>query len=110
VSDLEDILAYQIRVAGLPEPEREYKFHPTRRWRFDFAWPERHMAVEVEGGKWTRGRHTRPGGFEADCEKYNAAALLGWCVLRVTADMINDGRAIDTIREAINGDRRKAVC
>ncbi len=101
MSDLEDILAYQIRVAGLPEPEREYKFHAARRWRFDFSWPARKVAVEVEGGTWTRGRHTRPEGFEGDCEKYNSAALAGWFVYRFTAEMIASGAALTTIECAL---------
>lgn len=68
---------------GIPAPVREHRFHPVRRWRFDFAWPLQKIAVEVEGGVWTRGRHTRPSGFVRDMEKYNTAAALGWRVLRV---------------------------
>lgn len=60
----------------------EYKFHPTRRWRFDFAKPDEKIAVECEGGVWTGGRHTRGSGFVKDTEKYNQAAILGWRVLR----------------------------
>ena len=60
------------------------------------------VAVEVEGGTWGRGRHSRGGGYSADCEKYNAAVAAGWAVFRVTGDMITtktlEGIA-DTIRE-----------
>lgn len=70
------------------EPQREHRFHPTRKWRFDFAWPEQQTAVEIEGGVWTRGRHVSPKGFLADLEKYNAAASLGWSVLRFAADQV----------------------
>ena len=73
----------------------EYRFHPTRRWRFDFAMPNHKVAVEVEGGTHSNGRHVRGAGYTADCEKYNAAVMLGWRVLRVTSDMLNDGRAVD---------------
>ncbi len=60
------------------------------------------LAVEVEGGVWgAKSRHTTGAGFTADCVKYNEAALLGWTVLRVTAEHIYDGRAIDWIRRAI---------
>lgn len=90
MSHLEETAALLIRSAGLPEPEREYRFAPPRRWRFDFAWPERRVAVEVEGGGWVRGRHHRPGGFTKDCEKYNAAVLRGWRVLRYTGDNLTD--------------------
>ena len=65
---------------------KEFKFHPTRRWRFDYAIPEHKIAVEVEGGVWTNGRHTRPQGFLGDIEKYNTATLMGWRVFRTTPD------------------------
>lgn len=70
------------RDAGLPEPIPEYVFHPTRKWRFDYAIPQWKVAVEIEGGIWTQGRHTRGQGFLDDLTKYNAAACMGWRVLR----------------------------
>lgn len=78
----------------IPHPEREYKFAPGRKWRFDFAWPEQKVAVEIEGGIWSHGRHVRGSGFSADCEKYNAAASLGWRVLRVTDQQLSDSRRV----------------
>jgi hypothetical protein len=69
---------------NLPVPVAEYQFHPERRWRFDWAWPEHKIAVEIEGGIWTGGRHTSPKGFFADMEKKNAAAVLGWRILYIT--------------------------
>ena len=82
---------------------REYRFAPPRRWRFDFAAIEmgRNLAVEVEGGSFVAGRHSRGAGFEKDAEKYNEAALLGWTVLRVTPKMVDDGRAIALIKRAL---------
>ena len=71
------------RNAGLPEPVPEYRFHPVRRWRFDYAWPLHKFALEVEGGIWTQGRHTRGSGAVADLEKYSEAALAGWRLLYV---------------------------
>ena len=62
-------------------PEREYKFHPTRRWRFDFAWPGLWVAVEVHGGTFTGGRHSRGIGQASDFEKFNEASRMGWTVL-----------------------------
>ena len=97
----EATLLFHIRAAQLPPPEQEYRFHPTRRWRFDFAWSACKVAVEVEGGTWTGGRHTRGSGFEKDCEKYNAAALLGWRVLRFTTVMVEDGRALAAVEEIL---------
>lgn len=69
---------------GLPTPEAEFTFAPPRRWRFDYSWPEWKVALETEGGVWSRGRHTRGKGYIADMEKYSEAAILGWCVLRLT--------------------------
>lgn len=86
-------------VAGRPEPLEEYRFAaPQRRWRFDFAWPACLVAVEIEGGQWSGGRHTRGKGFAADCEKYNAASLAGWRVLRYTTADIR-GRLADVVAE-----------
>lgn len=74
----------------LPDPDTEYQFHPDRKWRFDFAWPDKKLAVEINGGQWQQGRHTRAGkGYENDLEKMNAAQLAGYTVLQFTPDMIN---------------------
>jgi very-short-patch-repair endonuclease len=84
----------------LPIPETEYKFDKTRRWRFDFAYPKIKLAIELEGGIWSRGRHTRGIGYIKDCEKYNAAVLQGWKVLRYTSDTAP--MAMDDIRKIID--------
>lgn len=101
MSELEDVLDFQIKVAKIKEPVREYRFSPYRRWRFDFAWIEIKLAVEVEGGIWNGGRHLRPTGFKGDIEKYNNAALLGWTILRVTSDMIKSGEALKLIESVL---------
>lgn len=100
-SQLEILLESQIALAGLPKPVREHRFHATRRWRFDFAWPKRMVAAEVEGGTWSGGRHTRGSGFEKDAEKYNAAATDGWTVLRFTGGMIQRGEALQQVERAL---------
>lgn len=102
-SDLEVALLTQIEWAGLPKPETEFAFAKAigRRWRFDLAWPDERLAVEVEGGTWTGGRHTRGAGFEADAEKYAEAVLSGWRVLRVTGAMIRSGRAVALVERAL---------
>ncbi|MCG6219241.1 endonuclease domain-containing protein [Vibrio diabolicus] len=102
MSALEQTLLFQIKALGLAQPEKEYRFHETRRWRFDFAYPEQQLAVEVEGGTWAGGRHTRGSGYEKDCEKYNAAALRGWSILRFTGSMIKSGKAVETLKEALS--------
>lgn len=82
--------------------ETEYRFHPVRRWRFDFAYPQHLLAIEVEGGVWMGGRHTRGRGFELDAEKYNSATIMGWKVLRFTTNMVTDGRAKAATAEALS--------
>lgn len=102
MSALEDLLAFQLRAARLPPPQREVGFVNGRRWRFDFAWPQRRLAVEVEGGTASgKSRHSRGKGFERDCEKYNTAALHDWRVLRMTAAMVRDGRALQWVERAL---------
>jgi very-short-patch-repair endonuclease len=100
-SDAERAMLTMLKWAGLPEPMTEYRFHPSRKWRFDFAWEAPKVALEVEGGTWISGAHTRGRHFESDAEKYNEAALAGWKVLRVTTQMVDDGRAIAFIERAL---------
>lgn len=89
------------RVCGLPKPTPEYAFHPDRGWRFDWAWPDRMVALEIEGGAFVRGRHTRGAGFEADLEKYSEAAALGWRIVRVLPKQLYDGRTVLWLRRAL---------
>ena len=74
------------RVAQGPPLEREYRFHPTRKWRADFAHLPTCTLIEIEGGIFMRkgGRHNRGGGYAKDAEKYLEAAIHGWTVLRLT--------------------------
>ena len=100
-SRLENGLMQQITLLGIPAPTREYTFHATRKWRFDFAWPERKIAAEVEGGVWVQGRHSRGSGFIADLEKYNAATADGWRVYRFSESMITSGEALRILEKAL---------
>ena len=100
-SPLEAEMALQIRAAGLPVPVREHRFHPSRRWRFDFAYPDEKIAIEIEGGVWIGGRHTRGSGFTSDCEKYNEAARLGWRVFRLTGEMIRNGYGLRLLESVL---------
>lgn len=97
----EKLLEVMLKVERICGWEREWQFHPTRKWRFDFAWPLEKLAVEVEGGVWSSGRHTRGSGFIEDCIKYNEAVILGWRVIRVTTEMVKSGEAIKYIKRAI---------
>ena len=98
-SGLEAWMERDLRIIGAPEWVREYRFAPPRRWRFDFAWPDLKVAVEIEGGIHIRGRgsHTSVARYTADCEKYNAATMAGWRVLRFTSAMLRDGTAAETM-------------
>ena len=83
--------------------EQEYKFHPERNWRADFLITGTKILIEVEGGIWSGGRHTRGKGFIADMEKYNAAAILGFKVLRFDTQQVKSGLAIKQIENLVNG-------
>ena len=77
--------AWQLLAADRwPYPKRELRFHPTRMWRFDFGWEVERVAVEMEGGVFVGGGHNRGRQYTMDCEKYNAATVMGWRVLRYT--------------------------
>ena len=97
-SEPEETLYGQLQMVGLADYRhpltREYVFAPPRKWRFDFAWRVPLVAVEVEGGVYVAGRHSRGAGYEADCEKYNTAVIMGWAVLRVTPKQIESGEAL----------------
>ena len=101
MTDIEDLFIFQVRAYQLPEGVREYRFHPKRRWRFDYAWPVIKLAVEIEGGTYSNGRHVRGSGFQEDCIKYNAALDLGWKVYRYPSEMITSGEAIFQIQAAL---------
>lgn len=87
-------VAWRALAEQMSEPayEEEYEFHPVRGWAFDFAWPEHQVAVEIDGGQWAPhgGRHSR----DSDREKLNAAAVLGWRVLRYSGTMLHDPTAV----------------
>lgn len=81
----------------------EHRFHPTRKWRFDYAWPTKRLAVEIEGGVYSKGGHVRGKHYQSDCEKYNAATLLGWRVLRYTTTCLRERPAqiIEEVQQAL---------
>ena len=81
-----------------PYPKREFRFHPTRMWRFDFAWEREMVAVEMEGGVFIGGGHSRGRQYTMDCQKYNQAAILGWRVLRYTTADVSE-RPVQMIEE-----------
>lgn len=98
----DDVQAMQFRALcerrGLPVPTSEHLFARPRRWRFDYAWPTQKVALEVEGGVYSRGRHVRPTGFLGDLEKYNHATVLGWKLIRVTPDQLFTTDTLEMLR------------
>ena len=95
----ESIFALHCRIDKLT-PTAEYKFHPDRKWRFDFAFIPEKLAVEIEGGVWLgkNGGHTSGTGYTNNLEKYNEAVMLGWKILRFTPEAVKSGRAIQIVR------------
>lgn len=89
------------RAAGLPAPVREWKFHPTRKWRFDWSWPDQKLALEVQGGLFVQGRHSRGASLIREHEKLNAAAALGWRVCFVTPQQVANGEAVQVVERAL---------
>jgi hypothetical protein len=90
-------------LSGLPTPIAEYRFALVhgRQWRFDYAWPGRKVAIEIDGGLWIHGRHQRPAGVLSDNEKRNTAQIDGWIVLTVTPQQVASGAAVALVRRAL---------
>lgn len=85
----------------LPTPILEHRFHPSRKWKFDYAWPTFWIALEMEGGAYSGHGHRSVGKFLKDIEKYNMAAVMGWRVIRCTTDQMADGTAFEMVRRAL---------
>lgn len=102
MSALVQTLLRQLKMAKVETPTCEHRFAPPRRWRFDLCWPDKMLAVEVDGGIWIRGRHNRGAGMIGDMDKLNEAALRGWRVLRVSGKHIDSGEALALIENALN--------
>jgi len=100
-SALEAELALQIRALGLPEPVREYQAITGRKFRFDFAWLENRLLVEVNGGTYTKGAHSTGQGIARDYEKANLATLDGWRCLAFDGKAVRSGEAIEFVRKAL---------
>ena len=97
------------RKYGLPIACPEYRFDKTRKWRFDYAFLPQRVALEVEGGVWTRGRHTRGTGYVKDLEKYSEAAAQGWRLIRVTPDQLCTLETIELLKRALAYDPNSAA-
>ncbi len=101
-SHLELELLQQIRWVGLPEPEREYRACPPRRYRWDLAYPKTKLLIEVQGGIWHKSGHSTGVGISRDYEKNNIAVANGWRVLYFSSDMVHSGKALNLIVSELN--------
>src|SRR5690606_18149941 len=81
--------------------EQEVKFHPERKWNAAFHLVGKKILVEVEGGIWSGDRHTRGKGYIGDMEKYNAATMMGFQVIRFSTDQVKSGLAIQQIEKMV---------
>lgn len=109
MSALEDQFFWQLKVAGLPLPDREVTgLIPGRRFRFDFAWISVRLIVEIQGGTWNAGKHGRGAGIAADAEKLAEAQLAGWTIFAVTSDQVQNGKGVRWVQRFFNQQQQKA--
>lgn len=81
-------------------PEKEYRFHDKRKWRFDYAWPDYKIALEVEGGIWmNKGAHNTGKAILRDIEKYNTATIMGWRIIRTTPNKLLTIETLDMLNK-----------
>ena len=99
-NEFEAKLARELKTLKI-EFEQEFEFHPKRKWRADFHMVGKKILVEVEGAIWSGGRHTRGKGYIGDMEKYNAATMMGFQVLRFSTDQVKSGHAIQQIEKMV---------
>lgn len=99
-NEFEAKLARELKTLKI-EFEQEFEFHPKRKWRADFHLVGKKILVEVEGAIWSGGRHTRGKGYIGDMEKYNAATMMGFQVIRFSTDQVKSGHAIQQIEKMV---------
>jgi hypothetical protein len=100
-SELEQEFLYHVKALSIPIPQEQFRVLPDRKFRWDFAWPEHKLAVEIQGGTWSGGAHSRGWGIERDCEKHNLAVLAGWRTLLFTGSMVHSGVAATMLEKAL---------
>jgi hypothetical protein len=98
-----DLFVSMCEAYGLPAPTKEYKFHPDRKWRIDYYFENNgiKLAVEVEGGVYSNGRHTRATGFLSDIEKYNELTKNGIYLYRCTPKSLKTQKTIEDIKSIL---------
>jgi very-short-patch-repair endonuclease len=95
-------VALPLSLRGYPLPRPQFRFHPTRRWALDYAYLAARVAVECDGDLWSAtSAHTRGQGAMRDREKGNELACAGWRLIRLTGEMLADGRALEYVERAL---------
>ena len=97
----EQAFLLMLKARKMPTPTPEFRFHPVRKFRWDWAWPEARLALEVEGGVWSGGAHGRGTGIVRDMEKSSLAAEEGWRIIRVTPSNLATEATMDSIHRAL---------
>ena len=95
-----DLLCWQLNNVGLPH-EREHRFDDRRKWRFDIAFPAVKLAIEIDGGLFIDGGHSRGRARINDMERDIAANLLGWLVVRMPPEWVKPGKALAHIEQLV---------
>jgi len=92
-----------LSMANIPEWETEFYFHPARRWRFDRAWPDCKVALEINGGTFLPAKHGHTNGahLHGEYEKLNAAQILGWLVIQCDTWHVRDGEVVTFVFDAL---------
>ena len=112
MSEWEDRFFFEISALGLPHPERQYKFHPSRKWRMDFFWKLREdcaLCVEIQGGIYANGRHSRGAGYEKDMEKWNEAVLMGYDLFIFGPTHIKNGMGLEYVKRWLKKNEKNDI-
>lgn len=103
-ADAERYLYFQIVAMHLQTPLRQYRFAKEalgRAWRWDLCWPDRMIAIEIQGGIWTRGAHGHPTDILRNMHKHNDATRLGWRFYQFTPTEVRRGIALKFLQENV---------
>jgi len=98
-SILENLMATQIRQAGLPKPQREFVAIPGRRYRWDFAWTDQKLLLEINGSTFCVGGHSTGVGLDRDYEKSSLAAVHGWFTMSFSGKQVKSGLALKLLQQ-----------
>lgn len=101
------VRAFFMQAHGVLVPTLEYRFHPTRKWRFDLAWVGDKLALECQGGIWSRGRHVRGAALLKEWEKLNTAAIMGWRILYCQPRDLLTTKTADMVWAALTGEKQE---